>query len=347
MSISANAFLAGGKIIIGYASNSSAVLAEGFHSLTDIFSSLIGYLGIRTSNKPVDEKHPYGHYKFEVLSGVFITLVLLATGIGVLYDAYLNFLNPYKIKINYLSFSIMAVSVVINFITSKIKIYYGKKENSLTLLSDGSHDKADVLASAAVILGLFLTRYYVYADSLIAFFIGLYIIKSSFSLGKEAVDSLLDVSAGKEIEENIKAISKGLNVEIYSLKTQKKGSVITANLEITLPNDLNVEQASKISENLRTKLTEGISNLVYVAIQIKSYKIESGFYRPSFGRSFGWQGGGRHKETIEKASGSGPSGSCVCPKCGYKILHQRGIPCSSLVCPNCNINLERKENFSA
>ena len=343
LSVSANVFLAGGKIFIGYISNSSSVLAEGFHSLMDIFSSLIGYFGIRTSKKPVDEKHPYGHYKFEVLSGVFITLILLATGVGVLYNAYRNFLNPEKTKIDYLTFSIMVLSVIINFITSKIKIYYGKKENSLTLLSDGSHDKADVLVSATVILGLFLTRYCVYADSFLAFLIGLYIVKASFGLGKEAVDSLLDVSAGKEIEGKIKTIAKEMDVGIFSLKTQKKGSVITANLEIILPGNLKVEEASGISDKLRKKLTGGIANLAYVAIQIKSYEIESSFYKPSFGKSFGWQrGGGRFKETIEKAKGSGPYGDCVCPECGYKSPHKRGIPCSTLMCPNCNINLERK-----
>ncbi len=342
LSILANAILAGGKIFIGYISHSSAILAEGFHSLTDIFSSMIGYLGIKTSQKPVDEKHPYGHYKFEVLSGLVITLILLATGLGIIYDAYKNFLSPDKLNLNYLAFSIMFFSVGINWITSRIKIYYGKKENSLTLLSDGSHDKADVLASAGVLVGIIVSRYWIYADSLLAFLIGLYIVKESFALGKEAVDSLLDVSAGEEIDGEIKNIAEKQNVKILSLKTQKKGSAITANLEIALPNDLNVEEASKISENLREKLMEEIENISYIAIQIKSYEIETSFYKPAFGKSFGWQKKGKYKETVKGAVGGGPVGTCVCQKCGYVIPHKRETPCSSLKCPKCDINLERK-----
>jgi cation diffusion facilitator family transporter len=342
ISILANVFLAGGKILIGSLSHSTAVLAEGLHSLTDIFSSIIGYFGIKFSQKPIDQKHPYGHYKVEVVSGLIITLILLATGVGIIYEAAKNISQPQVTQIDYLVFSIMIASVVINFVTSKIKIYYGKKENSLTLLSDGTHDKADVAVSVAVLIGLFLNRYWIYTDSVLAILIGLYIIKESFPLGKEAIDSLLDVSAGEEIENKIKAILEEEKVDLASLRTQKKGSTLTANLEIKLPKDLKVEEATKMSEHLRKKLMQNVPNLQYVAIQIASHEIETSFYQPKFGRGFSWKRRGKFKDQYEQATGKGPDGYCFCPKCGYKVVHQRGIPCSSLKCPHCHINLERK-----
>jgi len=342
ISILANMVLAGGKIAVGFISNSSAILAEGIHSFMDIFSSAIGYIGIKISRKPEDQKHPYGHYKFEVLAGFFITLILFGTGAGIIYEAYQKFLNPSLIKIPVLAFGIMIFSALVNEIMARLKIHFGKKENSIALLSDGSHSKVDVYASVAVFIGLFLSKYWVSVDSLLALFIGLYIIKQSFSLGKEAVDSLLDVSASPEIEEKIKKIAKRENIEVDSLKTQKKGSAITANLEITLPNNLKVEEATKISESLREKLMKEVENLSYVAIQIKSHEVETGFYRPAFGRGFSWQRRGRFKGEIEEAVGQGPGGYCICSKCDYKIPHQRGVPCSTLQCPNCKVNLERK-----
>ncbi len=342
ISILVNSILAGMKIVVGFVSHSSAILAEGIHSLTDIFSSVIGYIGIRISKKPEDQKHPYGHYKYEVLAGVIITLILLATGVSIIYEAYQKFLNPFLIKIPVLAFGVMILSVLINEIMARIKIYYGKKESSITLLSDGFHSRIDVFTSLAVFVGLFLTRYWIYTDSILALLIGFYIIKESFSLGKEAVDSLLDVSANPEIEKKIKEIIKKQNIKINSLKTQKKGSVITANLEISLPNNLRIEEATKISENLRKKLMAKIENLNYVAIQIKSHKVETGFYKPAFGHGYGWQRHGRFKKKTKEAIRQGPNGYCVCPKCGYKVEHQRGIPCSALQCPNCKTNLERK-----
>jgi len=342
LSVLANFVLAGGKIAVGFFSNSAAILAEGLHSFMDIFSSAVGYIGIRISRKPEDKKHPYGYYKFEVLAGVIITLILLATGLGIMWEAYKNFLNPEKIEIGYLTFGIMIFSAAVNEAMARLKIHFGKKENSIALLSDGLHSRVDVFASLAVFVGLVLTKYWIFIDSAMAFLIGLYIIKQSFSLGKEAVDSLLDVSAGEEIEEKIKTIAKTQNIEITSLKTQKKGSAIAANLEIKLPNNLNVKEATKISNTLREKLIKGIESLQYVAIQIISHEVETGFYKPTFSRGFSWQRQGRFKGEIEAATGGGPGGYCVCSKCGYKILHESGVPCSTLECPKCKINLVRE-----
>jgi cation diffusion facilitator family transporter len=342
ISILANVFLAASKITMGFISHSSAILADGFHALTDIFSSLIGYFGIKTSQKPVDQKHPYGYYKFEVLSGLIIVLILLASGIGIIYEAYQKFLSPEQIKIDYLVFSVMVLSILINFFTSRLKIYYGKKENSLTLLSDGTHDKVDVLASIAVLGGIFLSKYWIYADSILAVLIGLYIIKESFPLGKEAIDSLLDVSAGVETEEKIKTIAKTQNIKITSLKTQKKGSAVTADLGIEVPSNLSVEEATKISNVLREKMIEKIESLQYVAIEITSHEMETGFYKPAFGKGFGWQKQGRFRGEIGEAKGGGPGGHCVCPQCGYEIPHKSGVPCPTLECPKCRIKLTRK-----
>ncbi len=342
ISILVNIILASGKIVVGFISHSTAVLAEGIHSLMDIFSSAIGYIGVRISKKPADQKHPYGHYKFEVLAGFFITLILFGTGAGIIYEAYQKFLNPSLIKMPVLALGVMIFSALVNEIMARLKIHFGKKENSIALLSDGFHSRIDVYTSVAVLIGLFVSKYWVRVDSLLALLIGLYIIKQSFSLGKEATDSLLDVSAGPEIEEKIKEIAKKENIEIDSLKTQKKGSAITANLEIVLPKNLKVEEATKISESLRERLMKEIENLSYVAIQIKSHEIETGFYKPAFGRGFGWQKKGRFKGKVSGAVGKGPGGECVCPKCGYKIPHQPGIPCSTLKCPNCKINLQRQ-----
>ena len=342
ISILANVILAGGKIIVGVFSGSAAILAEGVHSFMDIFSSAVGYIGIKISAKPEDKEHPYGHYKFEVLGGTIITIILLATGLGIVYEAYQGFLDPGKVKINYLAFGIMIFSAAVNETMARLKIHYGKKESSISLLSDGIHSRVDVYASLAVFAGLFLTKYWVYTDSLLALLIGVYIIKKSFSLGKEAVDSLLDVSAGEEIEEKIKTIAKMQNIEISSLKTQKKGSAVTANLEIKLPSNLKVEEATKISNNLRGKLIQEIESLRYVAIQITSHEVETGFYKPEFGRGFGWQRKGRFRGEVETATGEGPGGYCACPKCGYKIPHERGVPCATLECPKCKTPLERR-----
>jgi len=344
ISVLANIMLAAGKIIVGLLAGSIAILAEGIHSGMDILSSVISLIGIKIAKKPVDEKHPYGHYKFEVLSGLIITIILFLTGIFIMYEAYQKLLNPSFLKISYIAFGVMIFSALVNEIMARLKLHYGKKESSVSLLSDGVHSRVDVLASIAVFLGLILVKYWPYADSLMAFLIGLYIIKESFSLGKEATDSLLDVSAGEKIEEKIKEIVKKEGIELDELKTQKKGSAITANLKIKLPSKLSVEEATAISNKLREKLMGRIENLKYVAIQVESHQAQVDYFKPpaGLGRGFGWQRRGRFKEKIAGARALGPGGYCVCKKCNYRIEHERGIPCSTLRCPNCNSPLMRE-----
>jgi len=345
----ANLILAIGKVIIGIMSGYLVVLAEGIHSSMDILSSGISFIGIKISKKPVDKKHPYGHYKFEVLAGLIITIILFATGLWIIYEAYQNFLSPKILKLSYLALGVMLFSALINEVMARLKIYYGKKESSVALLSDGVHSRIDVYASLAVFIGLILTRYWIYTDPLLTLLIGLYIIKESFSLGKEATDSLLDVSAGEEIESKIKELVKEENIKLEDLKTQKKGSAITANLKIILPAKLSVEEATSISNKLKEKLIRKIERLEYVAIQIESHDLTSGYFKPlesatglRVGRGFGWQRKGRFKGKIEKARGLGPGGFCICERCGYKIEHKRGTPCSTLKCPKCGISMTRE-----
>jgi len=86
-SILANVILAGGKLIAGFVAGSGAVFADGLHSGVDILSSAISFVGIKIAKKPVDKKHPYGYYKFEVMAGLIITIILFLTGLLIVREA--------------------------------------------------------------------------------------------------------------------------------------------------------------------------------------------------------------------------------------------------------------------
>lgn len=343
-SILANTMLAIGKTLIGTFFKSATIFADGIHSTVDVLSSAIGYIGIKMSEKPSDKKHPYGHYKFEVIGGLVITTILFVTGIGILYKSYLLLIGPeQKAILGTVAIITMLISTIINGIMAKINIKYGKNENSISLISDGIHFRADAYASIIILVGLLFSKYWIHLDALLAGIIGLYIIWESISVSKEAIDSLMDTSAGEEIENKIREITTNKNkIKLNDLKTQKRGSAITANLIIELPGNLIVEEAAKISEKLRRELMEKINNLKYIVIQINKQDILTNFYKPMFSKGFGWRGKRIFQNKIEKADGKGPKGYCICPKCGYKIEHKRGVPCPTLTCSKCKTKLERK-----
>lgn len=331
LAVIANLILAIGKIVVGWISKSSAVLADGINSATDVVASIISFIGIKAAEKPADEKHPYGHGKAEVISGFVITLIIFVSGILILIEAVKGFINPELTSLSYLAIGVMGFSALTNFVMSSIKIKYGKKYNSVSLISDGIHSRIDLLVSLGVFVGLFFVNFYSKLDSILALLIGIYIIKESITLGRETIDELLGTKADKETEEKIKEIIKQNKIELSELKTQKRGSNVSANIEIKLDKNIKVNKATKISENLKKELEEKINELNYVAIQIKSHEISQSFYKPSFGfgKSYNW-----------KRKGTG--GYCVCEKCNYKIKHERGKPCYKIKCPKCEGDMKRE-----
>jgi cation diffusion facilitator family transporter len=236
----------------------------------------------------------------------------------------------------------MGISALTNALMSYIKIHYGKKYDSYSLLSDGIHSRIDLLVSLTIFIGLFFIKAYPNLDSILALLVGGYIIKESISLGKQTTDSLIGVSAGEETESNIKELAEKQNIKVKSLKTQKIGSKIFAELKIELPSKLKVEEASSITKKLEQNLIENIEPLEYIAIQIESHDMSTGYYKPELGKGFGWQRRGKFKEEVKEAQGKGPSGNCICLKCGYKTKHERGVPCATIKCPKCKINLTRE-----
>ncbi len=346
IAILANLLLALGKLIVGAVSNSASILADGINSGTDVVASIISSIGIKIAEKPADKEHPYGHGKAEVISGFVITIIIFLSGLYIVYDAIRSFFVDTVLSLGILAFSVMALSALVNFIMSQIKIHYGKKYDSVSLVSDGVHSRIDLLVSLGIFLGLFLTRFYSEIDSILALIVGLYILKESVSLGRETTDSLLGKSAGEEIENKIKEIVKEEKIELKDLKTQKKGSSITANLTISLPKEVKVDKATSISKQIRQKIINQIKNIEYVAVQVESHDVTESYFNPrgmEIGRGFGWQRRGRFKDKLEKAEALGPGGYCVCPKGDYKVKHEKGVPCAKMKCPNHNIKLIRKE----
>jgi len=199
-----NFFLALSKLIVGIMIKSAALTADGIHSSIDIVSSFGTYLGIKIANKPGDKKYPYGHYRAESLAGLFITILLAGTGLWVIYEAVMKFFTAGAKEIFSLGAIILVViTIIVNELMARLKFYYGRKEESLSLVADAEHSRADVLSSIGVLIPLFFARYFPPIDGIVAILIGGYILFESFKLSKEIMESILDVS-NEDLEEKIK-----------------------------------------------------------------------------------------------------------------------------------------------
>jgi len=263
-----------------------ALIADGMHSGLDVFSSFVTFLGLNAAEKPVDEKHPYGHWKAESLAGFFVALLLAVSGIWILYEAFLGILKGKTIKLSIWAIGVVVISILITEILARLKFHYARKYHSLALTADAEHSRADALSSIGVLIGLGLAKYFSSADSIIALFIGGYIFYEAFQVGKEITDSLLDV-ANKDVEERIKKICSSHKIEISQLRTRKIGRTNFAEIKIKLPPKLKVEQVQQITDTLEQRLLKNIPELKQIVISIESYDMARTVILPRLGKKIG------------------------------------------------------------
>lgn len=286
LSTIANLILAVTKIVVGFLINSAALIADGIHSGMDVFSSFVTYFGIKAAKKPVDKEHPYGYYRMESLAGLVVTFLLTITGILILYEGAIRLFKAESVIYSFWAIIVLVGCIIVNETMSRLKFYFGRKYESLSLVADAEHSRADALSSVAVIVGLFLVRYFIYADSIIALLIGAYILRQTFVIGRKITDSLLDV-ANKDLEKKIKDTCEHFKIKVEEIKTRKIGGVNFAELKIQLDPKLKVEQASSITENLEDNLLNSIPELKYIVISVATHEFKRGTIS-SYGRRYHW-----------------------------------------------------------
>lgn len=268
-----NMGLGGSKLFFGTLIGSVALVADGIHSSLDVISSFVTFLGLKTAKKPFDETHPYGYLKAESLAGFFVMILLSITGIWILYEAVQRFFGEELVIFSSYAILVVIGSILITESLARLKFKYGRKFQSLALVADAEHSRADALSSIGVLAGLFLVKYFSLADAIIALGIGVYIIFEAFQIGKEISDSLLDV-ANKNVEEKIKKICQSHKIEVSDIKTRKIGGFNFAEIKIKLAPKLKVENVEKITKTLEERLLKNIKELKYIVISIEAYQIK-------------------------------------------------------------------------
>lgn len=247
------------KIICGIVSTSTAVIADGIHSMSDVFTTIGVIIGLKLSSKKADKEHPYGHERIESITALFLSFVLFIVAIGIGYSGLNNIITK-----NYTKPGILAISASIISIISKEGMYfytikYAKKINSTSLEADAWHHRSDSLSSVGALIGIIGARMgYLIFDPLVAILICIIIIKISYDICKQSINQLIDVSAS---DENIQIItSKVLNIKgvvrMDNLKTRKYASKLYVDVDISVDSELSVEEGHNIAMKVHQCIEE-------------------------------------------------------------------------------------------
>ncbi len=266
LSILSNSLLIALKLVVGILSGSVSIISEAIHSFMDLLAAIIAFFSVRVSDRPADLKHPYGHGKFENISGVVEAILILVAAFWIIYEAIKKILSPEPIGSVGLGVAVMAVSAIVNILVSRRLYKVASETGSIALEADALHLKTDVYTSIGVAVGLtliWITGYH-FLDPVVAILVACLILKESFELFKRAYGPLLDTALPseelKQIEQIIVRQVTG-KIAYHGLRTRKAGNYKYVDFHLNMPQDMTVKEAHDFCDRIEAELLKNFDHL--------------------------------------------------------------------------------------
>ena len=265
-----NLTVAGAKLAFGYATGAVSIISDGFHSLTDSASNVIGLVGLRASLKPPDDDHPYGHRKYETLAaaGIFVFLLLVVVEVS---RAALNRLaGGAAPQISILSFAVMLITLAINLLVVRYEGREGRRLSSELLLADAMHTRSDVLTSCAVLVSLAAVALgYPVLDPVGGLVIAVFIARTGWQIARDTSRVLSDrvVLA----EDDIRRVVMGTPEVVGCHHIRSRGSPdhTFLDLHVWYPSDMPLYEAHRLSHIVKDRLMSTFPQIADAIIHIE------------------------------------------------------------------------------
>jgi len=262
------------KILAGLLSGSVSIISEAIHSGLDLLASFIAYVAVRISDKPADKEHPFGHGKYENVSGVIEALLIFAAAVWIIYEA----VDKLLIGEHFIGYSgliwgiaVMFISGLINLFVSRYLYKISRETDSVALEADALHLKTDVYTSWGVSLGLALIYFtgYFWMDPIIAILVALFILYEAYQMLQKAFNPLIDSAISDEEIQKIKdAIEENIlcTYNYSELKTRKSGHLNYIQFVLSTIGETPLEEACKARNILRQKIQDAIPNSEVIVV---------------------------------------------------------------------------------
>jgi cation diffusion facilitator family transporter len=265
------------KVIFGLFTKCQSMTADGFHSLSDGASNIIGLIGIALSSRPTDEDHPYGHRKYETFFSMGIAALLFLLAMNLMRESFGRFLRPITPEVTVGSFGVMMITMIINIFVMKYEYNQGKALASDFLVADSMHTKADIFTSISVIGALVGIKLgYPVLDPIVTFIISVFIGYAGFEIVRGASKILCDTVAidTVKVAEVVLAV-KGVK-ECHKIRTRGRPDDICIDLHVQVDPEMHIDHAHKIcyavEEALKSKIPKVTDVLVHIEPRSKRKK---------------------------------------------------------------------------
>ena len=274
VSIIGNAVLSAFKVLAGVIAHSGAMISDGVHSASDVFSSIIVIIGVKLSAKKSDKEHPYGHERMECVAAIILAVVLLVTGLFI-GDSALGKL----ISGNYDSLEIPGILALVAAVVSIIvkegmfwyTRYYAKLLDSGAVMADAWHHRSDALSSVGALIGIAGARMGMpVLDPVATFVICLFILKAAYDIFKDAVDKMVDHSCDDKTESQIRECvlaQEGIR-GIDMMQTRIFGNKIYVDIEILVDGSKTLYEGHAIAEKVHSEIEGKFPKVKHIMVHV-------------------------------------------------------------------------------
>ena len=277
-----NAALLTFKFIAGILGNSSAMVADAFHSLSDFVTDILVLVFVSISAKPQDQSHDYGHGKFETIASFLIGLALVAAATGIIVSGVMKFiawLNGEELEApRWIALWAALLSIAIKEILYQYTSHRGKVLNSQVMIANAWHHRSDALSSVGAAIGIglaiWLGNSWAVFDPLASIVVGLMLVKVAYELLKKSINELTESSLPAETEQEIVQIiqSFGDVQQPHNLRTRRIGNRIAIEAHIRMDGQLPLNSVHERATTIERKLKQRFGANTHVSLHMEPIK---------------------------------------------------------------------------
>lgn len=267
-----NVFLTIIKIVFGVIGQSHSLISDGIHSLADLSTDLLVWFAARFTAMPADKDHPYGHARIETAFTVILALILIVTAGGIMFDATQRLMDPSSLM-QPTSFTLIVafVSIVANEGLYQYTMAAAKEHRSGLLHANAWHHRSDAISSVVVLLGVAGSLLgFIYLDAIASILVALMVARIGWEQGKGAMMELIDTALEPKKVQRIRHVINDVEgvTDIHMLRTRRMGGNALVDVHVEVKPRLSVSEGHQISEYVRVKLINSITEVTDVTVHI-------------------------------------------------------------------------------
>ena len=257
ISIVVNVGLFALKYWAGIVTDSIAITADAWHTLSDSLTSLIVIIGVKISTKPADKEHPFGHGRAEWVASIIIGILLTLIAFNFFSESIQRLRSHESVQYGAIAIIVTVVSILMKEALAQYAIWAGKKTDSKAVKADAWHHRSDAVSSLIILIGIFFNRFFWWIDGILGIIVALLILYAAFDILKDSVSPILGKQPDGELVKQIKKLcleSTGEEVHAHHFHIHDYGGHAELTFHIRLNQEMTLEEAHDIATRIENSI---------------------------------------------------------------------------------------------